>query len=759
MAFRALRPLGASATGRGTFNVQEFRGLDKVSGEDNFSPYRAADLENFIRDKIGQVKKRGGFEAETGTAPEWREIWNGICFEYSAGDIRISKGDVYYDMKKLLPDASQVSEIQAAVGYSFSDAFCVLARTDTGFAVMKCTDYTLIQYAVFFEKKTVLGAKELAWGGEGAWIPSEGAEPNLLDDDFIPISTIVENATPVGNGQIMFSPNILTPFVRETFTVTEKDYDNPSDKPDRCARFQLSNRDICVLDGSAVIAANEWMADGTEQKTYWEKNYYGKLTAKGVEVLRNSVKVEVYKRRYNTAEQDVYAWVDVTELCFGDPSDPSGFLNTEAGALWIPRANIKASPEEGKPSVRITYMRNAKEQRKNLKELIGGNLCTRYGVSGYKDRAFIASQNRIYYSEAGDGLRINELNYVEPCPSDRTIVAMGGQGKYLYAVDSEGVSYAIGGAVAEDNTAAFARDASFVILDHVQGEKPVGNILDVFGDEFCYLSEMGLVAIRHDDFYDKRYAQNRSRMLGELLKGKRLCACRWGSFMVIGAEDRLYLLDEMQQSTLPDCKYSGKQYEAYVFTFDKAFLAASGVAVNDTVAPVDYESEESEPTQLPTYISKVWTEGDSLKVCAGGKIWTYDPEGKADLDAEGNKYPITAVWVTPKLSLSSFYRKKIIHRLALTLGGEMCSVRLEYRTDNREDWTVLREYDGRFYRFDYGAINYGFWTYRGEVSRLQLIINRRPSRKFNKIQFKFTNANEDGLSLAEFGMVYETEVL
>lgn len=759
MAFRALRPLGASATGRGTFNVQEFRGLDKVSGEDNFSPYRAADLENFIRDKIGQVKKRGGFSVVNyGKDIRWVDLWRGYRFEYTGSSLcyeKIEEGSMQITMRD---EEEDLMVVTSAIGFAAGGDYYLLYCDNDN--VYRVTKFSINDEDESVKKNTV----ELAIGPvmsnsisgiEGAELPDKVNKNalssalnkkysyNVGPSKYIPVPVIVSAADPEGGGDLMQSPNLLSPYVQETFSTKAG-----------VKRFQLSMQDIALYDPSGEpVSAEEW-ADGG---IYWETNTegYGRLKEDGAAVLNASLKVEVYTAT-GTDDHPDYEWKTKTGLF---EKEKAGFVNPKNGGVWIPSADIGVAPVEGEPNVRITYIRNQDSYLADLKLLFSATNVTTYGVGGYKDRVFLSVGNRIYYSGMDEPMYFGELNYVEPCPSDRTIVAMGGQGKYLYAVDSEGVSYAIGGAVAEDNTAAFARDASFVILDHVQGEKPVGNILDVFGDEFCYLSEMGLVAIRHDDFYDKRYAQNRSRMLGELLKGKRLCACRWGSFMVIGAEDRLYLLDEMQQSTLPDCKYSGKQYEAYVFTFDKAFLAASGVAVNDTVAPVDYESEESEPTQLPTYISKVWTEGDSLKVCAGGKIWTYDPEGKADLDAEGNKYPITAVWVTPKLSLSSFYRKKIIHRLALTLGGEMCSVRLEYRTDNREDWTVLREYDGRFYVFDYGAINYGFWTYRGEVSRLQLIINRRPSRKFNKIQFKFTNANEDGLSLAEFGIVYETEVL
>ena len=61
MAFRSIRPFAPSATGRSSFQISEFKGLDRLSGKDKFSPARAEEMQNFIRDKVGRVKKRGGF--------------------------------------------------------------------------------------------------------------------------------------------------------------------------------------------------------------------------------------------------------------------------------------------------------------------------------------------------------------------------------------------------------------------------------------------------------------------------------------------------------------------------------------------------------------------------------------------------------------------------------------------------------------------------------------------------------------------------
>lgn len=735
MAFRPIRLPIPSASARSSFTIKEFKGVDKASGEDNFSPGRAIEMQNFIRSKVGQIQKRGGFNASAGVLPEWIEQWGDfrICFAGQEVIITMSRGEGAQEYAEALSTILGVQTIFSATGYVSGDSYYFLAHTDQGAAVMKYNEFTGAEYVIYPEGKMIVGAKDIVWGKDVA----DTTAPNMVDGNFIPISAIVENAHPDGNGRTVHDPNVLTPFVQETFTVATRDFDYPEEEPTKCARFQLSNKNLQLRNGDDILSSEDWM---NEENGYWTTDGYRKLNSAGEAILRSSVKVEAY-RRVVTSKEPYYKWVDVTKLCFR--SGEVGFLNTEAGALWIPGAAIGEAPKEDEPNVRITYMRDMSEMRKTLSGLAQSKLRARYGVGGYKDRLFVAAGNRIYYSGMDDPLYFGELNYVEPCSADKSIVAMGGQGKYLYAVDDTGVTYAIGGTVLEDDSNTFLADAAFVILDHVQGEKPVGNILDVFGDEFCYLSEEGLVAIRHDDFYDKRYAQNRSRMLGNELKDKELCACRFGNFLVIGAGQKLHFLDEMQQTSLPDFKYSGKQYEIFPFSFSNEFVTALGG--NDW------------------HFQKVWVEKDKLYAYTGTHVLEYDPELFVDKVRGGETYPICAQWITPPFTLSSFYRKKNILQLSLRVGEVGSAVKVEYRVDGdtankeNEEWRLLRNYDGRFRVFNYGNINYGLWTYNCDIPKLQLIMNRRPSRKCYSIQFRFTNDTTDKLSLSDFGFTYETE--
>lgn len=805
MAFNRIKLPIPSATSRSTFSIKEFKGLDKASGEDNFMPSRAVEMKNFIRDKVGVVKKRGGFKdmgskfTEYNEAPKWTQRWknkemdNRISFighdvivENIQPDGFCAKCSLF--LKEFAEIKNEI-QINSAIGFACGDNYYILCVWDKvnkkaallrydGANAFKCVPDILNASIV----KTAVIDKS-----DGTYDESEGISCELLmDSDFLPIPLIIANASPSGGGAQMNTPNLLTPLVQETFTVKESDYDNNI----RCARYQLSLKNITMrmieekteektneADNkyyySESITSNAWMKKGI----YWSynENGYRELNIGSTENTKNgmiaayrSVKVEVYKLVNSKEEQNHYDWVDVTADCFLPNSislTGTNFVNTQAGALWIPAANITAAPVEGEPNVRITYFRDNSADFDAICKITESGLITQYGVGGYKDRVFLAGGNRIYYSGMDDPLYFGELNYIEPCSADKSIVAMGGQGKFLYAVDSDGITYAIGGTVNEDDSNTFIADASFVIVDRVQGEKPIENatLLDVFGDEFCYLSEEGLVAIRHDDYYDKRYAQVRSRMVGDQLKGRITCACRWGNFLVIGAGSELYLLDELQQTTLPDFKFSGKQYEVFPFDF------------SDTLGTVEvlkvWVEEDKKAIDNSTYDPNycwLW-----MMVKKGSKTYhvlRYDDTISTDTmetdTMEKISKPIVSQWVTPPIRLSSFYRKKNILRLALDVGEIGSAVKVEYRTDgatsykpDADNWKTLRDYEGRFRVFDYEDIDYGLWTYQTTVPKLQLIINRRPSRKCYSIQFRFTNETENKLALSNFGFTYETEVI
>ena len=764
--------------GEYNFSIDEFKGIDKASGEDNFSPHRAACAKNFIRDKVGQIKKRGGFTVEANNTDEihWVDCWHDRCIVYRGSAVYVT------GFEDILTELTAVDTLEIGDGYKYVvDTAFGFARGEYYYVFQAGTidsdDGTekgeTVRYTVERIAETEDGSVT-HWGYEfcaqsfvqvaKAPVIRPGVGTNITDiidslqnaisavinkkykynnvSAYIPIPIIVSNASPKGGGSLLQSPNLLSPYVQETFTVTKNDLTDGE-----CKRFQLSMQNISLYDKEfGIIDSKTWMTtkeidevtcsvitENNQDVTLWEIiEGVRKLTVKGTTILDNSVKIEVYKKTSDAEDAD-YDWVPIYPFEAGT----SNFVNTELGALWIPSANIGASPIEGEPNVRITYMRNYEEYRADLEKLFACTQAAPFGVGGYKDRVFLAGGNRIYYSGMDDPLYFGELCYIEPCSEDKEIMALGCQGQYLYAVDSDGVTHVIAGTVTEDDTNTYLSDAAFVIADRVQGEKPtIHSALNIFGEEFCYVSEEGVVAIRHDNFYDKRYAQNRSRLLGNSIKGKIIDATVWGNFLVLATDKELYLLDELQQTTLPDYKYSGKQYEVYPVTFEDNLDVCS--------------------------IKKIWAEKEKLYLTFEQEdvnmVLRYD-ETKSKDDFWSRNGEIVAEWITPPLALSSPRFRKLIKHLHLSVGAEGDAVKVEYRVDNDTEWKTHREADGRFIPFKYSNIDYGCFNYGSFISKLQLILKRRPVKYFRKIQFRFTSVGNHSLSLADFGFTYEKEVI
>ena len=755
MSFRPLNFAAPASSPLYKLIIENFKGVDLVSGESNFSPSRAAELQNFIRNKVGQVKKRGGFVAYTGDPGKryWIKNWEGGTAYFENGEVVVGGLHSTVILKeKLGQSVSVVHAIGEGLGkYFYLLLSCLDEAEKTRFAVMRfehtgqlwknenVRTYELKAQAfdnvatattgtIGSVASSIVNAAQAVLGKYNKVLPFM---------EFVPTPTIVNNASPKGGGNLLQSPNILSPYVQETFCVTEGDLTG-----EVCKRFQLSLQDIALTDDTEMISSETWMTEGK----YWTMSgSTRKLTADGAAVLQKSVRIE----KYVAVGETDYEWktMDLSKIFVDGGVD---FVNTESAALWIPSANVGIAPVEGEANVRITYMRNYDEYIDGLEELMTCNLSTCYGVGGYKDRLFLSGENKIYYSGMDDPMYFGELCYIEPCFKGVSIVAMGGQGQFLYAVDSDGITHVISGTVTEDDSATYLQDAAFIIADRVQGEKPIGSVLKIFGGEFCYLSEEGVVAIRHDSFYDKRYAQNRSRMLGDSIKGKIVGATVWGSFLVIATETQLYLLDEMQQTRLEDYKYSGVQYEVFPFTFDMDFLGTFS-------------------------ITKVWSYGDNLyfQMLQDGKYYThvYDENSAEDIigemaDGEVKIADIVAEWVTPPLSLEEIHRKKRIQEFWLAVGEEGDCVSVDYRTNQgkewrviRQDWGTLRQADGRFIAFDYNSIDYGAFSYNGQVPKLQMSVRGRPSRPFNSVQFRFKSMGHHGLTLTSFGFYYKKEVI
>ena len=724
--------------------IETFGGVDTANTDGGIAPGRSPDARNFTRGKIGEITKRWGFcksPVVMTPAPEHisREIlevryFGGYNFiQYEQTDESTTPATVTLDIEIIHP------EMESEAIHLVDDLLC--EELDINVSTVQCANivqtggylYIFVKgkHTVSDETKdfyVLLRCKIDRSFGTMTW--HYAVYRNAYS--ILPTPTIIVGGHPSGGGTTFRSPSMLTPRVTEGFCVSAQDIDA---NRHCCPRFQFSLSNLSVItDNGTVLHATK---QGDDDQEYWinNTNYFdnGNLTAAGVAALKKTIKVEV--RTATGDAMDMYEWQTIQPFTTSNGS----YFNPEIGAIWIPAASIGASPVDGEDNVRITYIRNMEEYEKDLERIFSNDLWLEYGVDGYNDRLFsVCDGNRIYYSEMDDPLMICDLNYVELGNADTKIKVVNGVGPYLYAVDQSGMTFIITGqATASDDANTFVRDARFLIADRVQGAKPVrrGKAI-TFGEEFVYLSEEGLTAIYHDNVYDTRHAQCRSRMLDGVLAGKdlsRAVMTRHGDFLCLALGKEIFVLDEKQVSTHKQFPYSGKQYEAYIWDFANGFA-------DDFTLIADTET------------------GPQLS--DGSNVYLHDESLVCDTVENGSSYPIAAYWTTPCVTESDFMRRKNSVRVALQVANVRDAFKLEYRVDHGP-WHTLEPYTGRFCNFDYGKFDYGMFSYQAVTDiRKRLIKDRRKMRRYTAIEFRITNDRTNyGLTVQKLGWEYTQEVV
>lgn len=730
--FNARQTSGYTPT-RYKYFVSTFGGVDTVSAQDDIAEGRASEMSNFIRKDIGELTKRDGFEKTLiwETAQGSKQFIN--SYSFAGKTFLLTREEDMYDLYYESPH-TPLSDVIGKSGMTFSFINCFAAGGFFFvFAVGKEADSTVSKKIIVRFESTVTAENQLT---AAYWLDVDGTDilPAITAaDPLLPIPTIVIGADPEGGGSTHLSPNMLTPLVRESFCVAQKNLENG-----KCNRFQLSLRDLRLFgENGSVITAAAW----NTKNLYYTKNDSGilQLTASGAAVLCRSVKIEVLQK--TGTEQYDYDWVTLKNSDIFKEGKVNIF-KPDKGALWIPAANIGASPIDGEDNVRITYARNQKDFQKEMETIFFGHMQLEYGVAGYKDRLFTCcGNNKIYFSEMDNPLMIGDLNYLELGTAGTEIKVVSGVGQYLYAVDQNGMTYVISGSSTKDVSDTFMTDASFAVVDRVQGAPPAASGKTVtFGNEFVYWSREGVTAIYHDNIYDTRYAQCRSRMLdGELKKLteeklSRAVLLQSGDFLYIAVGKKIYILDEKQPFSSNVFKYSGKQYEAYIFDFAEGFVdedfAAAFVSAG-TVTFVDGKSKYSMCTDL---------------------LYDYDLY-------TGEEYAISAYWITPQISGYTFLKMKDSVRVGLRVGQAGDVVKLESKADDHP-WHTVDDSPARFAVFDYSDIHYDRFAYNTDCGELLLYKDHRKLRKYNTISFKFSNdGKEDKLTVKEFGIMYIEEAV
>lgn len=701
-----------------SLRVSTFKGLDVSTPDDQIALYRAADSLNMIPDASGEVRKRPGIqqlegESLSGVGGKVLEVypkrlvvsetkvttddgtWNFALYRYDAERWIATT----YTKKKptIVPYGNKLIAFMTEGAFAdVNGAFCEAQANEVS-DDLRCAVGILDgkEFHIYTSDSV-----KVVYGNEQERLKGWTAE-----DKYMPAPTIIINGDPAGAGSPHEQINLLTPWVTESFCVTNEEGDHT---------FYLNGLADC---GITVGRAN----GNTAAMMNWFTVMVRVLNESNADNDSADWKVR-YSKEVNCAGD---GYRPELNRIFFDRTKNKEFYGATSDC------NILPSYKEGEDNVRITYRR--RDFREGFAAVCHSMCGGVYGVGGYKDRLFIGGsdlengKNVVYYSEMDQPLYIGALNYIH-AEQGTEVLALNGTGGTLAVLTDRGVSL-VSGQVSEGNQESFVTDSIYTISTTIPAPKPIGyNNTATFGGEIVYLSEDGVIAIAAKDNYDERYAQHRSAMIDrKMLADKPWKILNYGRYLlIICADGYCWLLDENQPSNAGDQPYSSHQYEGFRmsgFSFDAFYVEDSQLKMVGDFRQILY-----------------WTDGAEA----------------TDYSDNGPK-AIPAFWETPWIYGSNFYRKKRFSRLALLLGEANLGdyqIKVEGKKNDETEWSTIWDYDGTFCTFDYDRLNYGLFTYR-TIHACPDIVRKIKIKKALRFKLKFSNDMiNQSFVLREFGLDY-----
>lgn len=228
----------------------------------------------------------------------------------------------------------------------------------------------------------------------------------------------------------------------------------------------------------------------------------------------------------------------------------------------------------------------------------------------------------------------------------------------------------------------------------------------------------------------EKYSQSRSAFLDAAITSEEgleeATACIWNDFYLLAVNSRVYALDFLQKTYLPDEPYSSYQYEGYV---------------------------------LDNIPARVMWQRDSV-LCFGssdGLIMEFYTDREDPLSYNDNGEPITAYWDTPFFTGSLRHNRKQFCYLSMTLAPHAVTSTTIYARRNGL-WERLFENatTARYLLFEY--IHFGKMTFSTDKSP-RCLGRKIDVRVVDKTQFRFENSeNNEPFGIYDFTFEYtETE--
>jgi len=328
------------------------------------------------------------------------------------------------------------------------------------------------------------------------------------------------------------APNLLVPFVKESFVYTKSDRDakrnrfclafSPQVKGELPTNADGTHTDLSNADSAVRVAtlnASAWLEARLE-----DTDAYGNITDR---------------------------WVTLTWTAADN-------INSADAAVWVQSVHTLGLSFDGDDNIRITYFQPELE---DTQRLYNAKVFALFGVDGRKDRIFAAAGDRLFYSDLEGGY-FGSVQYVD---LGEEILLLSGEEGVLTALSAEGAWRITGHA--ESKLGEYATDAFFSVSARFPSPRPYGESI-IAGSELFFYSERGLCAVAPSGVMDERNVQLRSERLWGILEKEDPAAIRlgvWEDWLLMAGERGICLLDLSRRAKSEE-PYSSHCYEGYFWS-------------------------------------------------------------------------------------------------------------------------------------------------------------------------------------------------
>ncbi len=379
-------------------------------------------------------------------------------------------------------------------------------------------------------------------------------------------------------------------------------------------------------------------------------------------------------------------------------------------------------PIEGEDSVFITAAKDRSAQRARI---VQADVCTVYGTPGTGLRLFVTGspqyKNRDYWSAPDDPTYFSDLAYSVLGTDDSRIMGYSLLDDCLAAHKSgqDGGVWVRRGSLETTTDALNNKKYTMVFATGsvIAGYGAVAKgSFAVLGDEPLFLTAQGVFALTPSDLTGSRYQQRRSYYIDPALTAAQRLDCAeaviWKDFYMLALDGKLYCLDGLQKAYAEGAPKSAYQYECYLLE------------------------------NIPAV--RLWVQQGQLYFgTADGRVCRFT-DGDVAVDYDDRltgqlAQPVAALWETPDLSGSRFYKEKRFRQLALRIPPAP-NTAVRVRAQRQGVWRQLGSGDISVQYFCFSSLTFSRLAFNGDRTGRPVLL-RLHRRHLDKIRFRFENSS------------------